>query len=71
MDNLVGAAEIAKRLGVKRPNVVHDWIRRFPEDAEHPFPAPVTTVSKVRIWNWHDIERWAKKTGRLPERAEA
>ena len=66
MDNLVGASEIAKRLGVKRPNVVHDWIARYPEGSTFPFPSPVTTVSKVRIWNWPEVERWARATGRLP-----
>ena len=69
MDNLVGTAEIAKRLGVKRPQVVHDWIRRYKEGSEHPFPAPVAHLSKVMVWNWPDVAAWAKKTGRLPERS--
>jgi transposase-like protein len=71
VDNLVGTAEIARRLGVKRPQVVHDWIRRHKEDSEHPFPKPVAHLSKVKIWNWPDVERWAKQTNRLPARAEA
>ena len=30
MDELVGAAEIAERLGVGKSTVVHDWRRRYP-----------------------------------------
>ena len=60
MDQLVGATEIASRVGVKRPQVVHDWRRRHPE-----FPAPVTVVSGVLIWNWPDVEAWCRRTGRL------
>jgi predicted DNA-binding transcriptional regulator AlpA len=61
VDDLVGTVDIAKRLGVKRPQVVHDWIRRH-ED----FPEAVATLSNVRVWDWADIQRWAEKTGRLP-----
>lgn len=60
MDNLVGTAEIAQRLGVKRPQVVHDWMRRHDD-----FPQPVAEVSRVKVFNWPDVERWAKATGRL------
>jgi hypothetical protein len=63
VDQLVGTAEIAKRLGVKRPQVVHDWRKRH-ED----FPAPVARLSQVWIWNWPEVERWARATGRLRER---
>jgi hypothetical protein len=61
VDQLVGTAEIAQRLGVRRPQVVHDWRRRY-ED----FPAPVARLSQVWVWYWPDVERWARKTGRLP-----
>jgi hypothetical protein len=60
VENLVGAAEIAERLGVKRPQVVHDWRRRYPD-----FPQPVANLRQALIWNWPDVERWARKTGRL------
>jgi len=49
-------------LGVKRPQVVHDWRRRY-ED----FPQAIATVSGVLVWAWPDVERWAKSTGRLPK----
>lgn len=60
-DHLVGAAEIASRLGVKRPQVVHDWRHRYLD-----FPAPVATLQQAMVWNWPDVERWARATGRLP-----
>lgn len=59
-EHLVGAAEIATRLGVKRPQVVHDWRRRY-ED----FPEPVAHLRQALVWNWPDVERWARSTGRL------
>lgn len=61
VDQLVGATEIAERLGVTRPNVVHEWARRH-ED----FPSPVLQLRRVKIWHWPDVENWAKATGRLP-----
>jgi predicted DNA-binding transcriptional regulator AlpA len=60
VDLLVGTAEIAQRLGVARPQVVHDWRRRHPE-----FPTPVAVISRVGLWYWPDVERWARATGRL------
>lgn len=59
-EHLVGAAEIAARLGVKRPQVVHDWRRRYAD-----FPEPVAHLKQALVWNWPDVERWAKATGRL------
>jgi hypothetical protein len=58
--NLVGTSEIAERLGVSRHQVVHDWRRRHPD-----FPEPVAQLKRGAIWNWPDVERWARKTGRL------
>ena len=60
IDQLVGAVEIAERLGVARPGVVHDWRRRHSD-----FPAPVTVISRVGIWYWPEVERWARASGRL------
>lgn len=60
VDLLVGTAEIADRLGVARPQVVHDWRRRHAD-----FPQPVAVVSRVGLWYWPEIERWARATGRL------
>ena len=58
--DLVGSAEIAERLGVARPQVVHDWRRRHAE-----FPEPVATLKTAFIWYWPDVEAWAQRTGRI------
>jgi hypothetical protein len=63
VDLLVGTAEIADRLGLNQPETVHAWRRRHPD-----FPAPVKRLQIGYVWNWPDIERWAKATGRLPGR---
>lgn len=65
IDQLVGAAEIAERLGLKTRQSIHVWRQRYPD-----FPEPVLKLSMGNVWNWHDVERWAKKTGRLPERSQ-
>jgi predicted DNA-binding transcriptional regulator AlpA len=60
VDQLVGAVEIAERLGVGKSSVVHDWRYRHSD-----FPEPVAKVGSVFIWVWPDVEEWAKQTGRL------
>ena len=60
MDDLVGAAEIAERLGLSNPQVVHTWRRRH--DA---FPEPTVKLKRVLVWSWSEVERWARSTGRL------
>ena len=60
MNELVGAAEIAERLGVKRSQVVHDWRRRYAD-----FPEPVAKLRQALVWAWPDVAKWARRTGRL------
>ena len=60
VDNMVGAAEIAARLGLSHTQTVHTWRRRYPD-----FPEPVAKLEQALVWNWPDVERWAKATGRL------
>jgi len=60
VDELVGAAEIGERLG-SAPRTVHAWRRRHPD-----FPEPVAELTSALVWNWPDVERWARKTGRIP-----
>lgn len=60
VEQLVGAMEIAQRLGMKRPQVVYGWRRRHAE-----FPDPIARLSIGNVWNWPEVEAWAKKTGRL------
>ncbi len=65
VDDLVGAAEIAERLGVKLAQTVRDWRRRHAE-----FPDPVLTLTMGSIWYWPDVEEWARSTGRLTPPAD-
>lgn len=58
MDDLVGTAEIAERLGLARPNVIHDWRRRYPD-----FPEPVAALKQALIWEWSAVKAWSRATG--------
>jgi hypothetical protein len=60
IDDLVGAAEIAERLGLTSSSVVRDWRRRHPA-----FPAPVLVLRMGPVWHWPAVEAWAAATGRL------
>lgn len=60
MDELVGAPEIAKRLGMRGPQAVHDWRRRHAD-----FPQPVAVVGNVAVWAWPDVQRWLRATNRM------
>ena len=59
-DDLVGAAEIAERLGVAQVQTVHTWRRRYDD-----FPEPVARLKQALIWSWPDVLAWARSTGRL------
>ncbi|MCZ7526594.1 MAG: DNA-binding protein [Acidimicrobiia bacterium] len=60
MDQLVGSHEIAQRLGLSHPQSVHLWRRRYPD-----FPEPVAKLTQGFVWDWRDVQRWARKTSRL------
>jgi hypothetical protein len=59
VDELVGAAEIAERLGVAHVETVHVWRRRHAD-----FPKAVVKLRQAMIWYWPDVEKWARRTGR-------
>jgi predicted DNA-binding transcriptional regulator AlpA len=59
LQDIVGAHEIAERLGLSFPNVVHNWRRRHSD-----FPQPIKELQAGCIWDWRDIEAWLKSTGR-------
>jgi predicted DNA-binding transcriptional regulator AlpA len=59
VDDLVGAAEIAERLGLAHSQTVHTIRRRHAD-----FPDPIATLKRAHVWSWRDVERWAKATGR-------
>jgi Putative ATPase subunit of terminase (gpP-like) len=60
VDELVGATEIAERLGISFSQSVHSWRRRYPN-----FAKPVVELKQGLVWYWPDVERWATETGRL------
>lgn len=61
----VGLMEIAERLGVARKTAVMWHYRSERGELPIPMPAPKWTVSGQPAWRWADIERWARRTGRL------
>jgi transposase-like protein len=62
VSRLVGAAEIARRLGCASANLIHSWRRRYPD-----FPQPVAHLEMGFVWDWAEIEEWARRTDRLPD----
>lgn len=59
-DDLVGASEIAERLGLASTSVIRDWRRRHPD-----FPQPILTLRLGSLWSWRAVDAWARSTGRL------
>ena len=60
VEDLVGSAEIASRLGLSQVENVHTWRNRHAD-----FPQPLTVIGRAMIWSWRDVELWARETGRL------
>jgi hypothetical protein len=64
VDDLVGTAHIADRLGFSTIQSVHYCFRTDPT-----FPRPVFEFGDgtggAKVWNWPDVERWAVRTGRI------
>lgn len=56
--DIVGVVEIAERLGVRQQTVAV-WKSRGL------LPEPKWVVSRNPAWDWRDIERWARNTGRM------
>jgi len=55
----VGLSDIADRLGVAR-QTAKSWNQRGL------LPPPMWRASGSPLWDWPDIERWARTTGRAP-----
>lgn len=53
-DLLVGLDDIARRLGLKRLQNVHYYVRTDPT-----FPQPIGNVGVMGVWSWPDVEEWA------------
>jgi hypothetical protein len=58
VDDLVGSAEIARRLGAKLYNLINDWIRRYPD-----FPDPLATIGITKVWLWSEVFAWSQCRG--------
>jgi predicted site-specific integrase-resolvase len=54
----VGLSDIADRLGVAHQTAKQWNLRGL-------LPPPKWTVSGRPAWEWKDVEKWARKTGRL------
>lgn len=54
----MGAAEIAALLGVTRQRV--NQLAKKDD-----FPEPVAVLAGGKVWLEEEVERWAKRTGRL------
>lgn len=59
VEYLVGAHEIAKRLGLKNPHTIHVWRTRHKD-----FPKPVAKLKTAMIGDWAEISAWISSTGR-------
>lgn len=58
---VMGAAEIAERLGVTRQ-------RAYQITARRDFPEPIAHLAMGQVWDTRDVEEWIKE--RRPELAE-
>ncbi|MGH9126829.1 MAG: hypothetical protein ACRDZ8_19175 [Acidimicrobiales bacterium] len=54
-DDLCDAAEVAELLGLRHPNSVHTYLRRY---ADMPRPAIDLGPGRPRLWLRPQIERW-------------
>lgn len=54
-EDLIGAVEVARILGLSHYNSVTTYLRRYDD-----FPEPVVDLreSRVRLWLRQDIEQW-------------
>lgn len=59
LDELVTGAELGRRLHVTTSRI-HQL--RLADD----FPQPLGRVGQSIVWRWGDVEKWARKNGRLP-----
>ena len=55
VSDLVGAAEIAQRLGID-VSAVHKWRQRYDD-----FPEPVARLRAGLVWAWPDVAQWVER----------
>jgi len=56
LGQLVGVAEAAKIIGVKKPNFIRDFV------SKNWFPKPIAELASGRIWNREEIVMFLKKS---------
>lgn len=61
VENLVDAQSIADRLDLSHRQNVDNFRRRDPD-----FPEPLGMWGRTRLWDWTEVEAWARQAGRLP-----
>jgi hypothetical protein len=67
VSDLLGASDLADRLGFDHVSSIHKLRRRHAS-----FPEPITVINGThQIWKWPDVEAWGKANGRLNEAGEA
>ena len=59
--DLVGTHEIAERCGVTR-SAVSNWKIRYDD-----FPEAFVVLATGEIYQWRDVMRWAKRSGKYAE----
>jgi predicted DNA-binding transcriptional regulator AlpA len=58
--DLLNAREVASVLGLAHREAIATYRRRYPD-----FPAPVVVKGTCVLWLRHEVDAWAKATGRL------
>lgn len=53
--DIVGTEHIAERLRID-PKTISQWRARY-----HDFPEPFLVLGTVGLWDWADVEWWAKR----------
>ncbi len=62
VDDLVDAQQIADRLKLAQRSSVSNLVLRY-ED----FPDPLGMWGRTRLWDWNDVEVWARAHGRYAD----
>lgn len=59
VENLIDAQGIADRLGLSHRQAISVYMQRYPN-----FPQPLGMWGRTRLWDWLEVEAWARQTGR-------
>lgn len=62
VENLIDAQGIADRLGLAQRQTISSFVSRYPD-----FPKALGMWGRTRLWDWTEVEAWARQTGRYPK----